>query len=260
MISLNLVLKSLLIILFVFISVAFLTLFERKLLSLIGVRIGPYKVSIGGLLQPIRDAVKLINKQTNILSRFSLTFYFLSSFFIIFCSCLFWVIFNPTVRLVYFKNSLIVILVVFSFRRLISIVSGWRTFSKYSLIGRMRFVTQIISYEASLYLCLFCIIIFYFSLNISMIKEILFFFIVSPFLLFYWIPSCLIELNRTPYDFSEGERELVRGFNTEFGSKGFTLIFLSEYSNIIFISVISAFFFFFFMKKIFLFLFLLSFI
>lgn len=240
------------------ISVAFLTLLERKVLRLLGVRLGPNKVSFLGIFQPISDALKLSNKQFNVLFNSSIFFYYYSSFFIIFCRLILFSFFFLDPLPLSLKFRLLFFFLVLAFNSLNSIISGWRTFRKFSLIGRIRTVTQLISYEAVLYLCIFFLIICisrFSFISLSFLPIIYFFFI--PYCFYIWIPIILAELNRTPYDFSEGESELVRGFNTEFGSFGFTLIFLSEYSNIIFFCILTGFIFFF---RFFIFFFFLFFI
>lgn len=228
------------------ISVAFITLLERKILGLVGYRLGPFKSSFLGTFQPIADALKLLNKQNNLLSGFSFFFYFFSSSLMLFSSFfLFFVLpYDPSFLEV--KYVLLFLFLVLGFNRLNSIFIGWRVFRKYSLIGRIRTVSQLISYEGVLYLCLIFLVFFRGGLdNLS-------FFFFYPFFLFFllpvcgyiWIPTFLAELNRTPYDFSEGERELVRGFNTEFGGSCFTFIFLGEYGRIFFFSIFRSILFF----------------
>lgn len=241
-----LLLKRLVFILPVLVRVAFVTLLERKVLSLVGLRVGPNKVSILGFLQPLGDAAKLSNKQSNCLSNFNFFFYYITSLLILFSSIFLWVLFFFDPSRASLKFSVLILLVILSVNSFNSILAGWSTFSKYSLIGRVRTVSQLVSYESSLYLCLFSLVFLFFSFNFSRFLYLGFnlsFLFLLPFF-YIWIPSFLAELNRTPYDFSEGERELVRGYNTEFGSVGFTLLFLSEYSNIIFFSFLSSFIFF----------------
>lgn len=222
------------------ICVAFFTLLERKVLGVIGLRMGPFKVSVGGFLQPIGDALKLINKETNNLSFFSYFFYYGSSFVIILCrfSLIFFLCFDPCSLNI--KIGFLVLFLLLGFNSLNSILRGWRVYSKFSLLGRLRTVSQLVSYEILLYLCFFFFFFLLFSFDFSRVRffPLRFFIFILPSLLFIWILRVLAELNRTPYDFSEGERELVRGFNVEFGSLSFTLIFLSEYGNIFFFIVL----------------------
>lgn len=230
----------------VLVSVAFLTLLERKLLRLIGLRLGPNKISFMGLFQPITDAIKLSNKQINSLSRFFIFFYYISSSLIFFFRLFLWFCYWLNPFFININLRVVIFMLILSFISLNSIFCGWRTFGKYTLLGSLRTVAQLISYESTLYFCLFFFIFFseslnFHSMNFSSISRI---FFLLPFCFYLWLPRILCELNRTPFDFSEGERELVRGFNTDLGSCSFTLIFLSEYSNIIFFSILSSFFFF----------------
>lgn len=229
------------------ISVAFFTLLERKLLRLVGTRLGPFKVSFLGILQPIGDAVKLSNKRVNSLRSFSLFFYYISSFLMIMSSLLVFLCLNFSPSPAELKFSLLFLLLILGFNSLNSILAGWRAYRKFSLIGRVRTVSQLISYEAVLYMCIFFIILCFrsFSLTSYGFFQVPLAFLVFLPCFFIWIPSMLAELNRTPYDFSEGERELVRGFNTEFGSGCFTLIFLAEYGSIVFFCMVTSFLFFF---------------
>lgn len=229
------------------IGVAFLTLLERKVLRIVGFRLGPNKVSFYGIFQPLADAFKLANKRVNLLNNFSFFFYYLSSFFILLMSISLFSCFFVFPSPVFLKYSILIFFFALGFNRFNSILCGWRSFRKFSLIGSIRTVSQLISYEAVLYICFFILVIsfsrFRFSSMLYMNLSLLFIFAIPVF--YIWIPTFLAELNRTPYDFSEGERELVSGFNTEFGSGCFTLIFLAEYSNIIFFCIISSFLFFF---------------
>lgn len=137
------------------ISVAFLTLLERKVLRIVGFRVGPNKVSFTGLLQPVSDAVKLANKSINYLTNFSFFFYYLSSSLMIFMRLvLFYTLFSfPSP--ISIKYRILLFFLALGINSMNSIFSGWRAFRKFSLIGRIRTVSQLISYEGVLYLCIF---------------------------------------------------------------------------------------------------------
>lgn len=162
--------------------------------------------------------------------------YYFSVFIIMFCSLMLWTSMPLRPGFVGWKHSFIILILILGVASIKAIMAGWRTFGKYPLIGRMRTVSQIISYESVLYLCILTIIWCIKSFRIEEITNqgIVVLTLIIPLTLIFWAPSVIAELNRTPYDFSEGERELVRGFNTEFGSRSFTIIFLREYRNIIF--------------------------
>lgn len=244
----------------ILISVAFLTLLERKVLRLVGVRVGPNKVSFYGFLQPIGDALKLANKQVNILRNFSFFFYYLRRILMFVIGTIIWATCVNSPCAVSFKFGILLLLIILGINSLNSVIRGWRSFGKYPLIGSLRTVSQLISYEAVLYLCIFFLVFFYTRFSFDSLNFFPFdsFIIFFPLVFILWLPSFLAELNRTPYDFSEGERELVRGFNTDFGSLRFTFIFLAEYrmilffcflTNLFFLKRIEFFFFFFFFLR-----------
>lgn len=243
--SLCSIVKFLLVVVPGLITVAFLTLLERKVLGVIGYRLGPFKPSFLGFLQPIGDAVKLANKQVNSLSHFSLVFYYFSCMIMFLRAVGFICMLFCDPRVASFKFSFIILMVILGFNVLNSMIRGWSVYRKFSLIGSIRTVCQLISYESALYLVLF----FFFCIINSLSSSDYSFYsfplilVILPFCGYFWLPCVLAELNRTPFDFSEGESELVRGFNTEFGSSGFTLIFLAEYSNINMFCILSRFIF-----------------
>ena len=124
---------------------------------------------------------------------------------------------------------------------------GWASNCKYTILGSLRRVAQIVSYEIRLILLLLCLIWLRGSYNLHIIiknQSLIYNIFIISYLALIWFITCLAETNRTPYDFSEGESELVSGFNTEYIGGGFTLIFLSEYARILFISVIRVILFF----------------
>ena len=122
--------------------------------------------------------------------------------------------------------------------------SGWSSNSKYSLLGGIRSIAQTISYEVVFSLIIFCYIIFVNSYDFYFYYYFHFIFFMYFPVFFCWLICLLSELNRTPFDFAEGERELVSGFNIEYGGYGFAIIFISEYGFIIFLSLISSFLYF----------------
>ena len=123
-------------------------------------------------------------------------------------------------------------------------LAGWSSNRKYALIGGLRGVAQTISYEIRLALILLIFLIYFNSYNLEYIvfKSLkVSLIILIPLLIIFWVVSCLAETNRTPFDFSEGESELVSGFNIEYGSGGFALIFIAEYASIFFLSRLTRF-------------------
>lgn len=215
-------------------------------MRLVGLRVGPNKVRIIGILQPLGDAGKLANKQVNMLSNFSFFFYYIRSVFLILSSFFLWLFIYADPSVVFFRYSFLGLMIILAFNSLNSIIRGWRSFSKFSLIGSLRTVSQLVSYEAVIYLCFLIIFYLYTRFNICdfYFSVLDYLILLIPFCFYIWVPSLLADLNRTPFDFSEGERELVSGFNTEFGSFCFTLVFLSEYMNIVFFCLFTSYLFF----------------
>lgn len=217
-----------------FISVAYLTLLERKLLGLIGLRLGPFKVSFLGLLQPIADALKLFSKQEFVFKMPFFYFYILIGVFFIFISCSSFF----CIDMLYLGNfssfiDLFVLMIFLTFNSLIILSIGWLTYSIYSIMGSLRAVVQVLSYEFVLILVILVYVSYYGTFEFIHQNYKFYMFFLVPSCFFFWILGIIVEMGRTPFDFVEGERELVRGFNTDYGSRNFGIIFISEYINII---------------------------
>nr|QDP18123.1 NADH dehydrogenase subunit 1 [Chrotogonus sp. TAMUIC IGC OR284] len=241
------ILNFLLLVIFVLISVAFLTLFERKVLGYIHIRKGPNKVGFTGILQPFSDALKLLTSEQPILLLSNYFLYYFSPIFSLMISLLVWSIFPYLTYMCSFNYGFLFFLCCTSLGVYTMMIAGWSSNSNYSLLGSLRSVAQTISYEVSLALILFSLIILVGSFNLINFMGFQYYcwFVFFTFpLMVSCFASCLAETNRTPFDFAEGESELVSGFNIEYGSGGFTLIFLSEYTSIIFMSMMMVLLFF----------------
>ena len=215
------------------INVAFITLLERKILRFTQLRLGPNKPGLSGLLQPGADAIKLFRNKFITLNA-SNALYKLAPILALTIALILWSTIPFHKSRTSYQYNILMFLTILRISIYPLILTGWRAKNKYTTIGSIRRIAQTISYEIRL---IFVVLSFLITLNFISTKQVnptnlhpsL---IIFPRLFFIWLIILLAETNRTPFDFAEGERELVSGFNTEFRARKFAIIFITEYAII----------------------------
>jgi NADH-quinone oxidoreductase subunit H len=238
-------------------AVAYLTLWERKLIGWIQIRIGPNRVGPLGLLQPIADALKLLGKEILIPSAASSKgLFLLGPILTIMPALAAWAVipFGPETALANVNAGLLFIMAITSMEVYGVVIAGWASNSKYAFLGALRASAQMVSYEIAMGFCLVVVLMVSASMNLTDIVvgqgKGQFAAMGLNFLSWNWLPllpifmiyiiSGLAETNRHPFDVVEGESEIVAGHMVEYSGMSYAMFYLAEYANMWLISILAA--------------------
>lgn len=244
----QILLKIVVIVVPIMLSVAYLTLAERKVIGYIQVRIGPNRVGPRGLLQPIADGLKLALKEIIIPTNANRFLFVIAPLLVLAPALAAWAVipFDEGVVLADIDAGLLYILAMTSLGVYGVIIAGWASNSKYAFLGALRSSAQVVSYEIAMGFALVVVLMAAGSLNLQEIVlsqqgSVLHWFLwpLFPMFVVYFI-SGVAETNRAPFDVAEGESEIVAGFHVEYAGMTFALFFLAEYANMILIAALTA--------------------
>ncbi len=237
-------------------AVAYLTLWERKLIGWIQIRLGPNRVGPLGLLQPIADALKLLTKEILVPAAANKGLFLLGPIMTIMPALAAWAVipFGPEVALSNINAGLLFVMAITSMEVYGVIIAGWASNSKYAFLGAMRASAQMVSYEIAMGFCLVIVLMVSASLNMTDIvtsqAKGTFAAMGLNFLSWNWLPllpifmvyfiSGLAETNRHPFDVVEGESEIVAGHMVEYSGMSYAMFYLAEYANMWLVAILAV--------------------
>nr|ALP86210.1 NADH dehydrogenase subunit 1 [Prosciurillus leucomus] len=227
----------------ILLAMAFLTLVERKMLGYMQLRKGPNVIGPYGLLQPFADAMKLFIKEPLKPLTSSIMLFIIAPSLALTLAFTMWIPLPMPQPLINMNMGVLFILATSSLAVYAILWSGWASNSKYALIGALRAVAQTISYEVTLAIILLSVLLMNGSFTLStliMTQQPIWLLLPTWPLAMMWFISTLAETNRAPFDLTEGESELVSGFNVEYAAGPFALFFMAEYTNIIMMNALTT--------------------
>lgn len=246
------IIKIVMILVPLMVAVAYVTMAERKVISYMQGRIGPNRVGLKGILQPIADAMKLLNKEIILPSASNRYLFLIAPMLSITPALAAWSVI-PFAKGWVLANVNAGVLFLFAMTSLGVygvLVAGWASNSKYAFYGALRSAAQVVSYEIALGFALVGVLVAAGTMNLSQLVLRQsggifhwFWLPLLPLFVVYWLAG-VAETNRAPFDVAEGESEIVAGFHVEYGGMGFAIFFLAEYANMILVAATASLLFF----------------